>query len=74
MVDHSKDPYPWSAKAMVTSLRAFLRFAHATVRMAIPLTGAVPAVSPRVRVSCWKCDSPYSYVLTTTRAGYPVAS
>ncbi|HEU5385300.1 MAG TPA: hypothetical protein VFV73_05310 [Streptosporangiaceae bacterium] len=29
----------WSAKAMVTSLRAFLRFAHATGRTAIPLAG-----------------------------------
>lgn len=35
----------WSAKAMVTSLRAFLRFAHATGRTAVPLAGAVPAVA-----------------------------
>lgn len=34
-----------SAKAMVTSLRAFLRFAHATGRTAAPLAGAVPAVA-----------------------------
>lgn len=34
-----------SAKAMVTSLRAFLRFAHATGRTAVPLAGAVPAVA-----------------------------
>ena len=30
---------------MVTSLRAFLRFAHATGRTAVPLAGAVPAVA-----------------------------
>jgi integrase/recombinase XerD len=35
----------WSAKAMVTSLRAFLRFVHATGRAAVPLMGAVPAVA-----------------------------
>jgi site-specific recombinase XerD len=35
----------WTAKAMVTSLRAFLRFAHATGRTAVPLAGAVPAVA-----------------------------
>jgi site-specific recombinase XerD len=45
MVDHSKDRNGWSAKAMVTSLRAFLRFAHATGRTAVPLAGAVPAVA-----------------------------
>jgi site-specific recombinase XerD len=45
MVDHSKDRNGWSAKAMVTSLRAFLRFAHATGRTVIPLAGAVPAVA-----------------------------
>ena len=45
MVDFSRDRNPWSAKAMVTSLRAFLRFAHATGRMAVPLAGAVPAVA-----------------------------
>ena len=45
MVDHSKDRNGWSAKAMVTSLRAFLRFAHATGRSAVPLSGAVPAVA-----------------------------
>ena len=41
----SKDRNGWSAKAMVTSLRAFLRFAHATGRSAVPLSGAVPAVA-----------------------------
>ncbi|MGO8884388.1 MAG: tyrosine-type recombinase/integrase, partial [Streptosporangiaceae bacterium] len=41
MVEHSRDRNTWSAKAMVTSLRAFLRFAHATGRLA----GAVPAVA-----------------------------
>jgi integrase/recombinase XerD len=45
MVDYSKDRNGWSAKAMVTSLRAFLRFAHATGRTAVPLAGAVPAVA-----------------------------
>jgi integrase/recombinase XerD len=45
MVEHSRDRNSWSAKAMVTSLRAFLRFAHATGRMAVPLAGAVPAVA-----------------------------
>src|SRR5512133_1071449 len=45
MVDRSRDRNSWSAKAMVTSLRAFLRFAHATGRTAIPLAGAVPAVA-----------------------------
>src|SRR5215470_13701076 len=45
MVEHSRDRNGWSAKAMVTSLRAFLRFAHATGRTVIPLAGAVPAVA-----------------------------
>jgi integrase/recombinase XerD len=45
MVEYSKDRNGWSAKAMVTSLRAFLRFAHATGRTAVPLAGAVPAVA-----------------------------
>jgi integrase/recombinase XerD len=45
MVEHSRDRNSWSAKAMVTSLRAFLRFAHATGRIAAPLVGAVPAVA-----------------------------
>ena len=45
MVEHSRDRNTWSAKAMVTSLRAFLRFAHATGRTAVSLAGAVPAVA-----------------------------
>src|SRR5215467_1656685 len=45
MVEHSRDCNGWSAKAMVTSLRAFLRFAHATGKTAVPLAGAVPAVA-----------------------------
>jgi integrase/recombinase XerD len=45
MVERSRDRNTWSAKAMVTSLRAFLRFAHATGRTAVPLAGAVPAVA-----------------------------
>ena len=47
MVEHSRDRNSWSAKAMVTSLRAFLRFAHATGRTAVSLAGAVPAVDGR---------------------------
>ena len=45
MVEHSRDRNGWSAKAMVTSLRALLRFAHVTGRTAVPLAGAVPAVA-----------------------------
>lgn len=45
MVDYSRDRNRESAKAMVTSLRAFLRFVHATGRTAVPLAGAVPAVA-----------------------------
>ena len=40
-----RDRNSWSAKAMVTSLRAFLGFAHATGRTAVSLAGAVPAVA-----------------------------
>lgn len=45
MVGWSRDRNSWSAKAMVTSLRAFLRFAHATGRTTVPLAAAVPAVA-----------------------------
>jgi site-specific recombinase XerD len=45
IVDWSRDCTTGSAKAMVTSLRAFLRFAHATGRTAVPLAGSVPAVA-----------------------------
>lgn len=45
IVDWSRDCATESAKAMVTSLRAFLRFAHATGRTAVPLAAAVPAVA-----------------------------
>ena len=45
MVDWTAGRNTWSAKAMVTSLRAFLRFAHATGRTGVPLAGAVPAVA-----------------------------
>jgi integrase/recombinase XerD len=44
MVEYSRDRNSWSAKAMVTSLRAFLRFAHATGRTTA-LAGAIPAVA-----------------------------
>ena len=50
MVDWSRGCSTGSAKAMVTSLRAFLRFAHATGRTAVPLAGAVPAVAS------WRLD------------------
>ncbi len=45
MVDYCRDRNRWSAKALVTSLRSFLRFVHATGRTAVPLAGAVPAVA-----------------------------
>jgi site-specific recombinase XerD len=45
MVEWAQGRNTWSAKAMVTSLRAFLRFAQATGRTAVPLAGAVPAVA-----------------------------
>jgi hypothetical protein len=45
MVGYSRDRNRWSAKAMVTSLRGFLRFAHASGRTGVPLAGAVPAVA-----------------------------
>ena len=42
MVDWAAGRNTWSAKAMVTSLRAFLRFAHATGRTGVPLAGRFP--------------------------------
>ena len=52
-----QDRNTWSAKAMVTSLRAFLRFAHATGRTAVPLAGAVPAVASwRMAVAAPRAD------------------
>jgi site-specific recombinase XerD len=45
MTGYCRDRNTWSAKAMVTSLRAFLRFAHATRLTAVSLAGAVPAVA-----------------------------
>ena len=39
VIGYCQDRNRWSAKAMVTSLRAFLRFAHATGRTAVPLAG-----------------------------------
>jgi site-specific recombinase XerD len=45
MVDWTAGRNTWTAKAMVTSLRAFLRFAHATGKTGAPLAGAVPAVA-----------------------------
>lgn len=45
MVEYARDRNTWSAKAMVTSLRAFLRFSHAIGRTVVPLAGVVPAVA-----------------------------
>lgn len=45
MVGWAQGRNTWSAKAMVTSLRAFLRFVHATGRTTASLAGAVPAVA-----------------------------
>src|SRR5260370_12156546 len=39
MVEWTAGRNTWTAKAMVTSMRAFLRFAHATRRTALPLAG-----------------------------------
>jgi len=50
MVGWSRDGSTGAAKAMVTSLRAFLRFAHATGRTDVPLAAAVPAVAS------WRLD------------------
>ena len=44
-VDYCRNRNRWSAKAMVTSLRAFPRFAHATGRTGVPLAASVPAVA-----------------------------
>lgn len=54
MVDHSKDRNGWSAKAMVTSLRAFLRFAHATGRTAIRWRARFPRWRPG---GCPRCHA-----------------
>ena len=45
VVGYCRDRNSWSAKAMVTAVRAFLRFTHATGRTRVPLAGAVPAVA-----------------------------
>jgi len=45
VIGYCQDRNGWSAKAMVTALRAFLRFAHATGRTAVSLAAAVPAVA-----------------------------
>jgi len=45
MVGHSQGRNTWSAKAMVTSLRAFLRFAHATHSRSGQLIGSWPALA-----------------------------
>ncbi|WP_433722436.1 site-specific integrase [Nocardia sp. CA-129566] len=45
MVDYCRDCNTWSAKAMVTSLRALLRFLHVSGRIPAPLVGAVPGVA-----------------------------
>lgn len=67
MVDWTQGRNTWSAKAMVTSLRAFLRFAHATGRTAAPQTshrstGEVSALAPpratMTRQRSWVTGSP----------------
>ncbi|WP_330256276.1 site-specific integrase [Nocardia sp. NBC_00565] len=45
MLDFCPERNTWSAKAMVTSLRAVLRFLHVSGRTRVALAGAVPAVS-----------------------------
>lgn len=45
VVDYCQGRNRWSSKAMVTALRSFLRFVHATGRTAVPLAAAVPAVA-----------------------------
>ena len=55
MVEHSRDRNTWSAKAMVTSLRAFLRFAHATGRTAVSLAARFRRSR---RGGCPRCPAP----------------
>ncbi|WP_324199160.1 site-specific integrase [Nocardia amamiensis] len=45
MVDYCRDRNTWSMKAMVTSLRALLRFLHASGQTPTPLADAVPGVA-----------------------------
>jgi site-specific recombinase XerD len=45
MVDYCRDRNTWSAKAMATSLRALLRFLHASGQTPTSLAGAVPGVA-----------------------------
>jgi site-specific recombinase XerD len=45
LVDYCRDYDPASAKAMVTALRALLRFLHMSGRIPVPLVGAVPGVA-----------------------------
>jgi integrase/recombinase XerD len=44
-VDYCRDRNVWSAKAMVTGVRSFLRFLHVAGFVPASLTGAVPAVA-----------------------------
>jgi site-specific recombinase XerD len=45
MLDYSAGRNTWSAKAMVTAVRALLRFLHVTGRVPVALVGAVPSVA-----------------------------
>ncbi len=45
MVGYCRDRNPESAKALVTAMRALLRFLHVTGHVPVPLAGAVPAVA-----------------------------
>ena len=45
MVEYCRGRNRWSAKAMATSLRALLRFLHASGRTSTPLTAAVPGLA-----------------------------
>jgi site-specific recombinase XerD len=45
MLDYCRDRNTWSAKAMVTAMRALLRFLHVAGRVPVLLAGAVPSVA-----------------------------
>ena len=45
MVGYCQGRNPESAKALVTAMRALLRFLHVAGHVPVPLAGAVPAVA-----------------------------
>src|SRR5262249_38905470 len=45
MLGYCRDRNTWSAKAMVTALRALLRFLHVAGRVPVSLAAAVPSVA-----------------------------